>query len=206
MKKLISVLLIALIAVMLTGCGDKKIFEEAVGLIEKGEYAQAKGVFESIPDYEGTDAYLAKYVDIEITEENWDRYFEIVEVPVWETNAFDEGELFCITFVVQLKEEYEPFLLGADVAMEFEYKEPTYVIEIDGPNFSYVVTDVMPYGDDADTRTNVVSFDYNDPDTGLRKVDHCEVYHNDEEDFWYVYYMTDAKLLRVKGNISIYAE
>ena len=91
MKKLISVLLIALIAIMLTGCGDKKIFEEAVGLIEKGEYAQAKGVLESIPDYEGTDAYLAKYVDIEITEENWDRYFEIVEVPVWEDYRRENG-------------------------------------------------------------------------------------------------------------------
>ncbi len=206
MKKIIAILLLMVMAFALTGCKEKKLYEEAVALIESGDYAGAKTIFESIPDYEGVDGYLAKYVDIEITEENWQQYFELVETPIWEATAFDEGELFGIKFILELREEYVPYLLNADVAMEFEFVEETRVIEIDGPNFAYVVTDEFIEVNGIGRDTSVVQFTTSDEDPDLRRVDYCEVYYDDEDDYWYTYYMTAPNLLRVKGSISIFAE
>ncbi len=206
MKKIIAVLMLLVIAISLTGCKEKKAFETALECIENGNYAEAKTIFETIPDYEGVDGYLAKYVDIEITADNWEEYFEIVETPIWEANAFDEGELLCIKFIIELRDEYEPFLLNADVAMEFEFVEETHVIDIDGPNFAYVVTDEVIPVNGIGRDTSVVHYTVDDTDPDLRRVDHCEVYYDEDGDYWYVYYMTDPNLMRIKGSVSIYAE
>ena len=137
MKKLFALLLAAVMCLSLTACGEGKSYKEALSLIENGQYAEAKAIFETIPDYKDVADYLARYTTIEVTPENWETYFTIEQKPIWEENAFGEGELFQIQYHLVMREEYTPFLIAADVAFGFTYQENCYVIEIDGANFEY---------------------------------------------------------------------
>lgn len=62
MKKLILFVLIAALALSLTGCGSKEErsqYKEAVALYEEGKYSSALKLFETLGDYKDTEDYLA---------------------------------------------------------------------------------------------------------------------------------------------------
>ena len=203
-------ILAAVICLSLTGCKDDREFEKALELIEKGDYIEAKKVLEEIPDHEEAADHLARYETIEITEENWETYFEVVQFPVWNENAFGEGELFQIQYRLELREEYEPCLIAADAAFGFTSRENCYKIEIDGPNFEYNITDEFLF--DMEDQDSTVAFrvDPYETDEELLQhreiliIDHCEVYEDAKNGYRYVYDADEVILTRVQGTIEVF--
>lgn len=215
MKKTIVLLLVVFMCLSFTACGEGKAYNEAMTLIENGQYAEAKGILETIPEYKDVADYLARYTTIEITPENWETYFTVEQHPVWGENAFGEGELWQIQYRLALRDEYNPYVIEADAAFGFVSKENCYVIEIDGPNFDYTITDELLNEMDADEST-VTFKTYNvdeetlnadpeaykiDPDDVV--IDRCEVYE-DTDGSWYVYDADKISLTRAQGNIEIF--
>lgn len=109
-------------------------YNKAVALIAEGYYVEARDIFETIPDYKDVSEYLARYKTIEITPENWSEYFEIVEVPLFCDNDFNEVECFFIAHCVVLKENFTPQLCADsdfEVLFEIEYDCSLVSLDVD---------------------------------------------------------------------------
>ena len=73
MKKFICILiLIFMLIPTLTSCGTEKqqIYENAIDLLEAGEYAKAKSYFEDLGNYKNAQKILSHFHDIPV------KYFE----------------------------------------------------------------------------------------------------------------------------------
>lgn len=183
-------------------CENEIAYNEAIALIEAGQYQEARVIFQRIPEHEDVTDYLARYKTIEITPENWEEYFMTVQNPRWQENAFGEGELWAIEYCLTLKDEYASKLVTANVAMGFSSNWSAYRIEIDAVNFLYTITDQIVW-DWGNTDTSTITFTESSNIEEL-VVDHCEVYHDDQEGFWYVYNPNKITLDRAKGSIEIF--
>lgn len=62
--------------------------------------------------------------EVEVTLENWQKYFDMVEIVEARTNAFDEVENAWVTIHISLKEEYASFCADSKIAFEIVLTEP----------------------------------------------------------------------------------
>lgn len=184
-------------------CENAIAYNKAVSLIADGQYIEARTIFETIPEYKDVAEYLARYIRIDITEENWEEYFDVVPQPNWQENAFGEGDLWGgIDYCLTISETYAPVLLSADVAMAFTTGWQRFIIEIDAPNFTYEITENLS------SKTNyqdcTIRFTKDTPIEELC-IDHCEVYPNQDPEYWYIYNTVEISLTRSLGAIEIYS-
>ena len=69
MKRIISVIICAVIILTLTGC-DSGDYKKAVEFFESGEYQQALEIFSDLEGYKDTDTYIEK-INTKIKEEKY---------------------------------------------------------------------------------------------------------------------------------------
>lgn len=60
MKKLLSFIVCGIMLFSLTGCGEAKVYKEAVAALEAGSYAQVIQLLDTIPDYKDKDGIRAR--------------------------------------------------------------------------------------------------------------------------------------------------
>ena len=65
-------------------------YENAMVLLNDGQYEQAYSEFLKISDYKDVPEILSHFAEVEITVDNWQNYFTIVEVPLYTKNDFNE--------------------------------------------------------------------------------------------------------------------
>lgn len=73
-------------------------------------------------EYVNAGNTYSEKVEIEISLENWDRYFEIVEKNEWVKNAFQEAENWDVSYYLKLKDEYQNRVDSGqtDIAVEIQ--------------------------------------------------------------------------------------
>ena len=135
MKKTIFLLLILAICFTLIACGKgEKDTEQAlsdtedkygviISLLEKGDYSSAIDEIERIQEEERLAELSSKgIVEIEITLDNWDQYFEYTPTAqAYIKNAFGETTHYNFASGIKLKDEYTMVENGGtDVKFEFE--------------------------------------------------------------------------------------
>lgn len=79
--------------------------------------------------YEG-NTYSCKK-EIEITLDNWDQYFEIVENTDWRKNAFGEAENLNISYGIKVKDEYKNAISTNETEIAVEIHAEKTLVDID---------------------------------------------------------------------------
>lgn len=103
MKKLLASLLAVVLCLSLTACG----VEERIAQLDRNVYEV-----------------------IEITVDNWQDYFEIVEVTVWETDEAGEVvDCYGVITSLCLKEEFADKTLSEKTELEFQYRALRHICE-----------------------------------------------------------------------------
>jgi hypothetical protein len=105
---------------------------------------------------------------IEITQDNWEDYFEVKLIVEESKNAFDEVEMIYLQNIFTLKDDYTDRFKDADIAVEFEetctsvcsieYNTETKELIIGEP-FSESEMDAHSYSLDLDLVTGTENYD-----------------------------------------------
>lgn len=125
MKKIIALLLVAVMCFSLAACGGDN---EASNNNE--------------PQTNESGEKTAKAVEISI--DNWQEYFEIVEREETEKNEFEEIEDMYKGVYLVLKDEYEMVGYDTSIAIEYNYIEEWRYVEIDKENGVLTIGELVP--------------------------------------------------------------
>ena len=81
-------------------------------------------------------------IEIEITMENWNEYFEIVFVEEWDNNGFTEPKYLYLDYYFNIKEDYVDRITKSsesEVELTFAVDYVSYACEIDYPSMQYTL-------------------------------------------------------------------
>ena len=101
------------------------MYDTLIGHIEAGDFQAAYVELNKLyKDSQGSaEDTTANTKQIEITSDNWQEYFEFKLTPSEEKNAFGELEIFYVSGVFSLKQEYADILVDMNVPVEFKCTE-----------------------------------------------------------------------------------
>ncbi len=152
MKKLLALLLAAVMCLSLAACGgtdtgsnnEPQTIESDTQQENEDNAAEnneaAAPVVQEDNEQQTSEDNTPNIVEIELTTENFDTYFEFIEVPVFSENAFGEAERLELEQYYLVKEEYSVSDIS-DFAVEFEYSRGFRVCDVDYSNRAYVLGD-----------------------------------------------------------------
>lgn len=84
-------------------------------------------------------------ISVEITTENWNDYFEIVQEEEFLKNSFGDVEGLNFVTYLKLKNQYEIEVgreYNSNLAIELKFVEVQYIVNIDDVNLTYEILDV----------------------------------------------------------------
>ena len=146
MKRWITILLAAALGLSLCACG-KKNETEAPAPTEDAD------ITTPAPEARRDLRYRRE----EITAENWDRYFELAEVPLYSITSAEVIAQVYDNYCVVLRDEYVPYINPeGDYRVDFEFAFDVYVntLDVDTRHYTYRHTDDLLYAT-ATTKTAV---------------------------------------------------
>lgn len=98
-------------------------------------------IIDDNPPTNTTGQSLSK--EIKITLDNWQEYFEVIEYPYWQENAFGEIDDLTVWWGIQIKEKYHALIdieKEQSVAFELSGKYSYYGIQVDTSKQEYTYT------------------------------------------------------------------
>ena len=193
-------------------------YQKAIKYLNEGEYEISFRFLKNLKGYKDVDEYLSHYQKIEITPENWDKYFEIIPFPEFLENDFGEYDLNGINFYFNLREEYYPVFCKADdykVIFEAQYSLGNETVSVNSLNGSYEIINMTPGEGWWDKE--VITFDVDSkvpelPDGILTFGPHSNnlffmgSVSPNEDNTYYVLIPGNIEALRVEGSITLYKE
>lgn len=125
MKRILALLLVCALCLALCACGKKE--EAAIPVPEAVETVTPVQMDRSYRSYE-------------INTENWNMFFEVVEIPLYILTSTDVISQVCQNYCVVLKDEYLPYLNPeGDYSVRFDVAFDIYVetLDIDTVHYTY---------------------------------------------------------------------
>lgn len=131
MKKLIALLLVAVICLSFVACNqntdneectDCAKYKDLLELLESEKYKEAIMEIYKLAENGSNDSNNAETETVEITLDNWQEYFEIKHIVTpekEERNAFGELTKFYPTYGLVLKEKWQDKIVDSDVQVEY---------------------------------------------------------------------------------------
>ena len=146
MKKLIALLLTAVLCVSLAACGEKDGETDADGSQEQS--AAPASFAASAQDADGTGGTEPRKQTIEVTLDNWQEYFEINQYLSvrYLTNDFDEAitTMLALNTILELKEKYSDYSApGVTVQYDVDYFPSDIIYHLE--DFSFRLTDCVSH-------------------------------------------------------------
>ena len=164
------------------------------------EYEGENGMTNSIGDYRNLDFYEA----VEITAENWDKYFEFVDEGKFGENEFGEVTSFQYYQYLSLKEEYIDKFSNSlsKLVMELDFTYGKKGCQVDLESKKYTLTDSYEV-DTYDRDSSIYSFNYsNYEDVSYYRTTLMSPYFN-KENSYLSDFKTDMEIIRVQGTIYL---
>ena len=186
--------------------GETKAYRVGLSLGNKeitlslSQYEGEDGMTKSVGDYRNLDFYEA----IEITPENWDTYFEIVDEGKFSENAFGEVESFNYYQYLSLKEEYVDKFSNSlsKLVMELDFTYGKKGCEVDLQNKKYNLLDSYEV-DTYDRDSSIYQFSYsNYEDEVYYRTTLMSSYFN-KEGSYLSDFKTGMEVIRVQGTIYL---
>lgn len=159
MKKLIALLLAAVICLSLVACGNSeemekyKKYETLINYLEAEDYESALEEMIKLSQHSSdngedndNDVDSTQTVTtgtIELTVDNWKNFFELQVVPEYRLNAFGEVETVKLSQLLVFKEEYAGRVTCNDVAIEMDRMIQEVTIEVSPTEQSYTLGEVI---------------------------------------------------------------
>ena len=151
MKKVISLIIVATVCLALASCGDNgkyEKYEAVIDCLESKDYDGAiaeiekfkNGVYDSV-DENGDPKTTA----IEITSENWNEYFEVVQSDKANINQFGEIDDVYKSWSIVLKDGYNMAENNeTSIAVEYNYTKEWRTVTKDLTAGTVTVGDLVP--------------------------------------------------------------
>ena len=148
MKKTISILLALVLCLSLCACNSGK--EAPVSEPEKHEATTVPMETElEIIETEAIVETEPQFVTVELTLDNWQEYYELVETPNFQKNAFGEVEGFGVSVELRMKEEYQQLLVSIENgAIEYQRQYAVVGCQVDMEAETYQLLDVYTIRED----------------------------------------------------------
>ena len=154
MKKIMSLILALVMVFSLCACGGDTT-EETSGTTDQTTNETTEQSNNKADDTKVDD--IPK--EVTITVDNWQDYFEIVEVPVWEINDFDEiSGCYGIITSICLKEEFIERGVSEKTNLAFEYNATRHVVSFEADIESKEVSLGEPYESQSEDVTKTTSY------------------------------------------------
>lgn len=80
-------------------------YETAMAYLQAGDYPNAYEALCDLRGYKDVDMCLERFQTVEVNEDNWEDFFEIIEIPTSTKNAAGEYERLQISYVLRIKED-----------------------------------------------------------------------------------------------------
>ena len=151
MKRIFALFLTAALCLSVVDCGGSELkkyqkYDTLIDYIEAGDYenALAEMIRLSNSGDASADNEEKSEVAVEITSENWQEYFELVEREEIERNNFDEIEDMYKSAYLVLKDKYEISGYETNIAVEYNYFTEWRYVEIDKENGVLMIGDLVP--------------------------------------------------------------
>lgn len=164
------------------------------------QYEGEDGMTKSLGEYRNLDFYEA----VEITAENWDEYFEIVDEGKFSENAFGEVENFTYNQYLCLKEKYVEKLSSSlsELVMELDFTYGKQGCQVDLENKKYTLLDSYEV-DTYDHDSSIYQFSYsNHEDAAYYRTSLMSSHFNGEGNYLSSF-KTDMEIVRVQGTIYL---
>ena len=120
MKKNFCFILALVLCFMLSACGKYKKYNTLIDYLEAGDYEQA---IQEVEQLRQNTLESKKTINIEITLDNWQDYYEIVLVADAIGNAFGEIERANARHMIRLKEPWKYRFVESSIAMAWTVSE-----------------------------------------------------------------------------------
>lgn len=154
MKKFLVLLLVAVMVLSLVACGGKKQSDNSDTQQNNSQTSTEASTTEVT---ENKVEELPK--EVEITVDNWQDYFEIVEVPVWEINDFNEiSGCYGIITSICLKDEFVEKGVSEKTNLAFEYTTTRHIVPFEADLEKKEVTLGEPYETQSEELTKTTSY------------------------------------------------
>lgn len=147
MKKLLALLLAAAMCMSLVACGGKtpNTGDNSGTQPEIGDNAAENNeaeapVLQENNEQQTSENNTPNIVEIELTAENFDTYFELVEVPIFHENEFGEADEMDLYQYYLVREEYSVSDMS-DFAIEYSSVWGKKNCEVDFTNLTYTLGD-----------------------------------------------------------------
>lgn len=150
MKKITVLMLSVVLCLCAVSCGSDDSYEKYGTLIEyleKGDFDMAKSYIDELEEDYTAESGTTEAVSVEITADNWQDYFEIVQEKHTNTNDFGETTDVYYTPYLVLKEGYKTFEEGetrTKIAVEFNCVAEWRYVEIDLAAAEITVGELVP--------------------------------------------------------------
>ncbi len=164
------------------------------------KYEGEDGMTKSIGEYKNLDFYDA----VEITAENWDKYFELVDEGKFSENEFGEVTSFQYYQYLSLKEEYVDKFSSSlsKLVMELDFTYGKKGCQVDLENKKYTLTDSYEV-DTYERDSSIYSFNYsNYEDKAYYRTTLMSPYFNKETSYLSDF-KTNMEIIRVQGTIYL---
>ena len=164
MKKFFALLFAAVLGVSLTACGSGSTENQAelekyrkysalIDALEAEDYSRA---YDELDKFCQVDAAAPDAADtgteeqievIEITMDNWQDYFDVVEEERVDENAFGEAEDIYTVYTLVLKDGYEMVESDTNIVVESIYTLEWHYAEVDTVSRTLTIGDPVPNRD-----------------------------------------------------------
>lgn len=140
--------------------GDTKVYSLEISKYEDGSYGI--NIYEPVDEYSSTHIgrfyRAADYTKLEITKDNWDDYFEIIERSYVNKNDFGELTSITVDFDIVLKEKYGK-VNGelSKTVIEYSYKDILVKYSADLEDGSYKKVGVVEGYEDSEPYTSTAN-------------------------------------------------
>ena len=161
MKKIIALLLVAILCFSLASCGNKdkekyEKYDELIQLLEEEKYQEAIAEINKLA--ESNEKNDGKETEtINITIDNWQEYFETKFTVREEYNDFDEIETIWVYNSLCVKAEWKNIITELDVAFDYSckdgYSSVVITYNMDTKELSFVETETTRACNDSTNKT-----------------------------------------------------
>ena len=191
--------------------GDKRSYTADISQADNGELAfhlyklDRDGSSSSVVMGGSTYISANNYETIEITMDNWQKYFEWTNETTYGTNGFGELSSMSTYYRLTLKQEYFNRLsdyMSHTGTAEISYTSRTYQVTVNTQNNTYtmggLIHDFGKYGD----TSNVINLQENDKYCGFSYSD-CMIHSLDKPSETFCYHPDNPTLKRIQGTIYL---
>ena len=184
-------------------CENGIAYNSAVDFIANGNYENAYNILVKLGDYKDAAEMLTHFKEIEITIDNWNKYFSVIEVPEYDINGFGEVENWWLQPYFSMNEDVKAYIYNSDkcnLALDISFMHKEMLVNYNKTNGNEYELNDCNWGSSGMKDNRVITWTL-DNDPIYFGIGPCYVSFGDEMAYQLA---QDFTTTRAEGTIYIY--